>query len=189
MKYLEFLASTSNGKLTVIHILTKPPPIWKGLSGHIDDNILFSWISKNYQIPPPAIPPRVNVPQPQSPQMMLASPYNPEITNNNENLYNYSASSPPLQTQQLPSSNISMDGNDGILQMRNSIQPFVFSSLQSNNEMNVLSERQEFMRMLSQDATQACKVAVCGPYGMMEGARRSLERIGFPVDAKVLFIQ
>ena len=55
--------------------------------------------------------------------------------------------------------------------------------------MNVLSERQEFMRILNQDTTQACKVVVCGPHGMMESVRRSLERIGFPVDSKVLLIQ
>ncbi|CAG8501913.1 16490_t:CDS:10 [Funneliformis mosseae] len=186
MKYLDFLASTSDGKFTVTHTLTKPPPIWRGLSGHLDDNVLFNWISKNYQIPPPAIPPRVNLSQPQTPQqMMLTSSYNPNF---NESLYNYSAATPPLSSQQLPASNISMDGSDGN-PMRNSIQPFAFSNFQSNNEMNVLSERQEFMRMLSQDATQSCRVAVCGPFGMMEGVRRSLERIGFPVDAKVLFIQ
>ena len=63
MKYLDFLASTSDGKLTVTHILTKPPPIWRGLTGHIDDNILFNWISKYYK---PAIPSRINIPTAQS---------------------------------------------------------------------------------------------------------------------------
>src|SRR3954453_13648808 len=176
MKYLDFLASTSEGRLTVTHILTKPPAIWKGLTGHIDDNILFSWISKYYQVPPPAIPPRINTSTiqsinnfqsqipPQNPsqipisssQMLLTSSYNPSSINEST----YSTSSPSMN---MPS--------------------FMYNS---NNEMNVLSERQEFMRMLSQDTTQAFKVVICGPHGMMEGVRRSLERIGFPVDTKAL---
>jgi hypothetical protein len=182
MKYLDFLASTSEGKLTVTHILTKPPTIWRGLTGHLDDNILFNWISKYYQVPPPAIPPRINTSTvqtvsnfqsqipPQIPsqnpsqvtvtssQMLLSTAYNPPPINEPF----YSPSPPPMNT---PS--------------------FMYNS---NNEMNVLSERQEFMRMLSQDATQAYKVVVCGPPGMMDSVRRSLERIGFPVDSKALFI-
>jgi hypothetical protein len=190
MKYLDFLASTSDGKLTVTHILTKPPPIWRGLTGHIDDSILFNWISKHYQAPPPAIPPRINIPtvqtinNPQSQiqsqvslqnpplqhQMLLTSSYSPPPIVNN---YPTSSTPPPMDDI----SNWQM-GND-------TLPPFIYNS----NEMNILSERQEFMRMLSQDTTQACKVIVCGPNGMMEGVRRSLERIGFPVDTKALFIQ
>lgn len=189
MKYLDFLASTSDGKLTVTHILTKPPPIWRGLTGHIDDDILFNWISKNYQVPPPAIPPRINVPitQPTNnyqvqnlsqnslqdpslqPQMLLTTSYSPPPIVNN---YPTAPTPPPI------------DDNYN-WQMRRDTLPFAFSS----NEMSILSERQEFMRMLSQDTTQACKVIVCGPYGMMDAVRRSLERIGFPVNTKVLFIQ
>ncbi|RGB24946.1 hypothetical protein C1646_724956 [Rhizophagus diaphanus] len=189
MKYLDFLASTSDGKLTVTHILTKPPPIWRGLTGHIDDDILFNWISKNYQVPPPAIPPRINVPTTQptnnyqvqnpsqnslqdpslQPQMLLTTSYSPPPIVNN---YPTAPTPPPI------------DDNYN-WQMRRDTLPFAFSS----NEMSILSERQEFMRMLSQDTTQACKVIVCGPYGMMDAVRRSLERIGFPVDTKVLFIQ
>ncbi|GBB83499.1 hypothetical protein RclHR1_10200006 [Rhizophagus clarus] len=190
MKYLDFLASTSDGKLTVTHILTKPPPIWRGLTGHIDDDILFNWISKFYQVPPPAIPPRINIPTMQTtnnpqysqhsqnssqvslqsqPQMLLTAPYSPPPIANN---YPTSSTPPP------------MDENYN-WQIRDTLPSFIFSS----NEMSILSERQEFMKILSQDTTQAYKVIVCGPYGMMEAVRRSLERIGFPIDTKALFIQ
>ncbi|RIA89938.1 hypothetical protein C1645_170168 [Glomus cerebriforme] len=175
MKYLDFLASTSDGKLTVTHILTKPPPIWRGLTGHIDDNILFNWISKYYQVPPPAIPPRINTPVTQ-------------IVNNNSQ--SQISSTPPqmlLTSAYSPPSSIfpSIDENYSYQMRRDNLPGFIYP----NNEMNVLSERQEFMRMLNQDTTQACKVIVCGPFGMMEGVKRSLERIGFPVDSKALFIQ
>ena len=47
-------------KLKITYILSKPPPIWKGLIGYIDEVLLFDWISQNYPVSPPAIPPRVS---------------------------------------------------------------------------------------------------------------------------------
>ena len=42
------------------YILSKPPPIWKGIIGFIDEAVLFDWISQNYSVPPPVIPLRVS---------------------------------------------------------------------------------------------------------------------------------
>ncbi|CAG8467977.1 2697_t:CDS:10 [Cetraspora pellucida] len=47
-RHLDKLEITSNGKLKVTYILTYPPKKWDGLTGYIDGNILFDWISKNY---------------------------------------------------------------------------------------------------------------------------------------------
>ncbi|CAG8583688.1 12338_t:CDS:10 [Gigaspora margarita] len=47
-RYLDKLELTSNGKLKVTYILKYPPKKWDGLTGFIDENIIFDWISKNY---------------------------------------------------------------------------------------------------------------------------------------------
>src|ERR1044071_8422562 len=57
-KYLDYISAVLSPKLKITYILSKPPPIWKGLIGYIDEVLLFDWISQNYSVPPPAIPPR-----------------------------------------------------------------------------------------------------------------------------------
>ncbi|RIB16729.1 hypothetical protein C2G38_1487788 [Gigaspora rosea] len=47
-RYLDKLELTSNGKLKVTYILKYAPKKWDGLTGFIDENIIFDWISKNY---------------------------------------------------------------------------------------------------------------------------------------------
>src|SRR5437763_15475576 len=58
--YLDYLCTVLKGKLKITYILSKPPPIWRGLAGMIDDTLLFDWIYQNYSVPPPAIPPRLS---------------------------------------------------------------------------------------------------------------------------------
>src|SRR5436190_6328498 len=60
-QYLDYLCTVLKGKLRITYILSKPPPIWRGLSGQIDDTLLFDWIHQNYSVPPPAIPPRLSL--------------------------------------------------------------------------------------------------------------------------------
>jgi hypothetical protein len=50
-KYLEHLAITSNGKLKITYVLTRPPSNWEELSGHINEDILNKWFSKNHISP------------------------------------------------------------------------------------------------------------------------------------------
>jgi NAD(P)H-flavin reductase len=47
-KYLEHLVVASNGKLRITYILTRPPPNWEELSGHINEDILCKWFLNNY---------------------------------------------------------------------------------------------------------------------------------------------
>ncbi|RIA86087.1 hypothetical protein C1645_350348 [Glomus cerebriforme] len=47
-KYLDHSVATSNGKLKIAYLLTRPPPDWEELSGHINEDILCQWFSKNH---------------------------------------------------------------------------------------------------------------------------------------------
>ncbi|CAG8624350.1 25369_t:CDS:10 [Dentiscutata erythropus] len=55
-RYLDKLEIASNGKLKVTHILKSPPKKWDGLIDHVDEDIIFDWISKNYTPKPPNPP-------------------------------------------------------------------------------------------------------------------------------------
>ncbi|SRR6266498_5113263 len=47
-KHLEQLIATSNGKLKITYILARPPSNWEELSGHINEDILYKWLTQNY---------------------------------------------------------------------------------------------------------------------------------------------
>jgi NAD(P)H-flavin reductase len=65
-KYLDQSAATSNGKLKITYILTRPPLDWEELSGHINEDILYKWVSKNY-IPAVSTQESFASPQPKNP--------------------------------------------------------------------------------------------------------------------------
>ncbi|CAG8440194.1 7816_t:CDS:10 [Funneliformis mosseae] len=103
-KYLDYLCQILKGKLKITYILLRPPPIWNDLGGLIDDTKLYDWISQNYAVPPPVIPPRLN------------------------------------------------DFNSGI------------------------------------DNSKQVKLVACGSYQFNENIRKSLEKLGYPIEEKALFI-
>ena len=46
--YLDELVTQSDGRLHITYILSDPPPEWHNLHGHVNFDIIFTWLSKNY---------------------------------------------------------------------------------------------------------------------------------------------
>ncbi|CAG8586024.1 12445_t:CDS:10 [Funneliformis caledonium] len=134
-KYLDNLVQVLEGKLKITYILLKPPRFWNDLSGLIDDTILYDWISQNYSVPPPAIPPRLY--------------YCESDTADIENDNYITTSSSPLYTI---------------------------------NEMN------NYMRQFTMDDSKQVKLVACGTNQFNDNIRRSLEKLGFPIEEKAIFL-
>ncbi|CAG8586007.1 12444_t:CDS:10, partial [Funneliformis caledonium] len=158
-KYLDYICQVLKGKLKITYILSNPPQIWKGLSGTIDDTKLYDWIIQNYSVPPPAIPPRFNG-EGNVPDYSPTCETFDERINDPDQMYNqhYSNNTAPV---------------------RNS---------QQTNEMMLMSERQNYMRLFAMNNTKGVKVVVCGTDQFNESIRKSLERLCFPIDEKALFL-
>ncbi|CAG8440207.1 7817_t:CDS:10 [Funneliformis mosseae] len=134
-KYLDNLVQVLEGKLKITYILLKPPRFWNDLSGLIDDTILYDWISQNYSVPPPAIPPR---------------------------LYNCGSDTVDIE-------------NDNYI--TTSLSP-----LYTINEMN------NYMRQFTMDDSKQVKLVACGTDQFNDNIRRSLEKLGFPIEEKAIFL-
>ncbi|CAI2166612.1 17006_t:CDS:2 [Funneliformis geosporum] len=227
-KYLDYLCQILKGKLKITYILSKPPPIWRGLTGMIDETLLYDWISQNYSVPPPAIPPRLSVASGSgsvlSASTLISNSYqhlhstsgannlgNNQIHDieevvehdgedqiyeqqyNDENQYDPRRASnrvlpPPIQVPTQTSPHIRpFSTNSQYL-------PYYFSPLQNNtlshqtSEMIMLNERHNYMKSLATDATQV-KLIVCGSSQFNDNIRKCLvEKLGFPIDDKAIFI-
>ncbi|CAG8599806.1 7905_t:CDS:10 [Gigaspora margarita] len=181
-KYLLDLQNNSEGKFTVEFIISRAPPTWKGYIGTIDDNLLYEWISKNYQpLRAPEIPERPNIMQLQSAQQFTPIQTNDIYIDDPINQTDdYIISMSPTSTDQpgVPFSRSQTESPIPDLKMP------VYSP---TNAMLVLNERHEFMKLLANDTFQQLRVIVCGPPAMMESIRISLSKIGFP-DEKAIFI-
>src|SRR5437870_753788 len=81
-KYLDHIDQTLKGKLEIKYILFKPPTVWRGYSGLIDETLLYNWISERYSIPP-KLPPKF------SNYGIGSSGIQNSQINNNPNAYNY----------------------------------------------------------------------------------------------------
>jgi len=217
-QYLDYLCTVLKGKLKITYILSKPPPIWRGLNGQIDDTLLFDWINQNYSVPPPAIPPRLSTygsASGSNTNSMISTStfvYNqppPRSYGRNQDLedfeeigdqrrYNddehydpqYRRTAPPsplqipVDTQTSPS--------DPHYSLNSQNLPYYFSPLHYNtqhtNEMILLNERHNYMKSLATDNSNQVKVLVCGTSRFNDNIRKCLEKLGFPIDEKALFI-
>ncbi|CAG8788821.1 15445_t:CDS:1, partial [Cetraspora pellucida] len=185
LKYLLYLQDNSDGKFNVEFIISRAPPAWKGYVGTIDDNLLYHWISTNYDIQqPPEIPERPNIMKFQSNQ----PPLSPIITNPEE-LYNVNSfnqsndhiiTMSPTSVDQVESPLSRSPTRSPILELKSPIYS-------PTNAMVILNERHEYMKHLANDNSRQLRVIVCGPPDMMESVRLSLNKIGFP-DEKAIFI-
>ncbi|CAI2178890.1 18227_t:CDS:10 [Funneliformis geosporum] len=157
-KYLDYICQILKGKLNITYVLSKPPQIWKGLCGTIDDTKLYNWMSQNYS---PTITPRINnfngenSIQDSSPKYEKFEERDQLARNSQQMAYNKRASS-----------------------------PLSISSSQTN-EMN---ERQNYIRLFTMDNSKRVKVIICGTDQFNESIKKSLERLGFPIDEKALFM-
>ncbi|PKC15523.1 hypothetical protein RhiirA5_348937 [Rhizophagus irregularis] len=230
-QYLDYLCTVLKGKLRITYILSKPPPIWKGLSGQIDDGLLFDWIHQNYSVPPPAIPPRLSnygsaggsntnsmiststitnqnqpPPRPRNYGKGPTSEYDEfeEIIEptrqqqqrrqyNDEELYDsqYRNRIPPPSPLQIPVET-QTSPSDPHLSFNSQNLPYYFSpslyNPQQTNEIIILNERYNYMRSLAADNTNQVKLVVCGTSRFNDSIKKCLEKLGFPIDEKALFI-
>ncbi|CAG8535727.1 5775_t:CDS:10 [Dentiscutata erythropus] len=182
LKYLLYLQDNSEGKFTVEFILSRAPPTWKGYVGTIDDNLLYEWISKNYQpLQPPKIPERPNIMQ-LLPNQSLTHIQTDEIyvDDSINQSDDYILTMSPTSIDQ-PGSPLSVSSTaTPIPDLKIPIYP-------PTNAMILLNERHEFMKLLANDTIHQLRVIVCGPPAMMENIRIALNKIGFP-DEKAIFI-
>jgi len=221
--YLDYLCTVLKGRLRITYILSKPPPIWKGLAGMIDETLLFDWIYQNYSVPPPAIPPRLSANYGTSSGSgskthSMASTntitnFNPpgsKTKNQSTNpMYDLEEIQdiPTQQPQQqydprsqfnapndgMPSSPVQMQTTSPEYSPNSQNLPYYFSPLYNNNphhtnEMLLLNERYNYMKSLATDNTNQVKLVVCGSSKFNDSIRKSLEKLGFPIDEKALFI-
>jgi hypothetical protein len=254
--YLDYLCTVLKGKLKITYILSKPPPIWRGLAGRIDDTLLFDWIYQNYSVPPPAIPPRLSAnysipsgsgsgsntnsmassntvtnfnplgsrsksygkspmhdfeefeeiveqynsdPHRQSQQSQLIPPRQQQHRryDDDEDHYDpqYRASinrMPPPSPIQIPVQK-QISPPDGQYSPNSQNLPYYFSPLHNinphhSNEIMLLNERHNYMKLLAMDNSNQIKLVVCGHSYFNDSIRKSLEKLGFPIDEKALFI-
>ncbi len=209
-KYLDYLCQkVIKGKLKITYILAKPPPIWNGLSGLIDDTKLYNWISQNYSIPPPAIPPRLSSYNHGGDKKSNLNDYsNP----NKNNLINYPIQEEIEEIEEIELNDphhdrlstktttdtvkISPSRNKSSSSRSPSTSPHSPSRISplSNtpphllNEMILMNERHNYMRLFAMDDSKRVKLVVCGSVQFNESIRKSLEKIGFPIKEKALFI-
>ncbi|GBB83501.1 hypothetical protein RclHR1_10200008 [Rhizophagus clarus] len=220
-QYLDYLCTVLRGKLRITYILSKPPPIWKGLSGQIDDTLLFDWIHQNYSVPPPTIPPRLSnygaaggssntnsmiststITNPnQPPPRTMGGPtgdyeeyeeiVDPTRQQQQRRQYNdddpqYRNIMPPPSPLQTPAS----PSDPHFFNPQN--LPYYFSpshyNPQQTNEMILLNERYNYMRSLAADNSNQVKLIVCGTSRFNDNIRKSLEKLGFPIEEKAIFI-
>ncbi|CAG8816608.1 10144_t:CDS:1, partial [Racocetra persica] len=181
LKYLLYLQENSDGRFNVEFIISRAPPTWRGYVGTVDDNLLYNWISTNYDVrQPPEIPERPNFMQLQSPQPLST------LITNHEELYNdnFNLSDDHIFTM----SPTSIDQAESPLSRSPVRSPDLNSSVYSTtNAMVILNERHEYMKLLANDNSRQLRVMVCGPPAMMESVKLSLNKIGFP-DEKAIFI-
>jgi len=242
--YLDYLCTVLKGKLKITYILSKPPTIWRGLAGMIDDTLLFDWIHQNYSVPPPAIPPRLSANYSNAggsnTNSMASSNYT--VTNYNppsskkksygkapshdfeefEEIIEHYNADPHRQSQQLsqrrrrddedhpqyrtstnrmpPPSPIQIPvqtqrapSDIGQYSPNSQNLPYYFSPSHSNNphhstEIMLINERHNYMKLLAMDNSNQVKLVVCGSSQFNDSIRKSLEKLGFPIDEKALFI-
>ncbi|RGB28169.1 heme peroxidase [Rhizophagus diaphanus] len=218
-KYLDHLRQKlkeGQGKLEVKYILSKPPPTWRGDSGLIDEVLLYDWIRENYSTPPPAIPPKIsnyggnnftsNLTQGiQNMQNMNAHNYlNPNNYNVNNNpiqevsKYNEQEqqNNVPLTPKnrpapiQIPPNNNSIDRQYNQASPSYSTSPYSSSSpLNNSPAILLMNERHNYMSLFARDNSKQVKLVVCGSNHFNRSIRKNLEKLGFPIDEKALFIE
>ncbi|CAG8452328.1 18578_t:CDS:10 [Racocetra fulgida] len=142
-----------------------------GYVGTIDDNLLYNWISTNYNVQqPPEIPERPNFMQLQSPQPLSTLITNPEELYND----NFNQSDDHIVTM----SPTSIDQAESPLSRSPTRSPDFKSSIYTTtNAMVILNERHEYMKLLANDNSRQLRVMVCGPPAMMESVKLSLNKI------------
>jgi hypothetical protein len=202
-KYIDYLCQTLKGKLEVKYILFKPPAIWRDYSGLIDDALLYDWISEKYTVPPPAVPPKFSnhgIGNSSTTNLTIDNNYyNPNIIINNDYDPNYIVSSPNLAPIQIPSNNNSMYQPEDQQQLiYNQAYPSYSSPLPppqlanlsdiATNQLMLMNERHNYMKLFARDTSKQVRLVVCGTNQFNENIRLSLEKIGFPINEKALFI-
>lgn len=205
-KYIDYLCQTLNGKLEVKYILFKPPAVWRDYSGLIDDALLYDWICERYTVPPPAVPPKFSnygIGNSSTSNLVDNSYYNPSIiiSNNIQEVDydpNYIVSSPSLVPIQIPTNNNSMYQSEDQQQLiYNQAYPSYSSpppphlanlSDAAANQILLMNERHNYMKLFARDTSKQVRLIVCGTNQFNENIRLSLEKIGFPINEKALFI-
>ncbi|CAG8632078.1 25349_t:CDS:2 [Dentiscutata erythropus] len=159
--YLLYLQEQSDEKLTIDFVLTKAPPSWDGYVGHIDDNVLYHWMSNNYKIEQP-----------------------PEISNISRSPTSYRNN----YTSEIDFEDTSDDeefGDTSLTRGHSIISNRGTNTRPPTSVLLKMHERQEYINLLTKDDSQELRVMVCGPQPMMDSIRISLGKLGFP-DEKCL---
>ncbi|RIA91277.1 hypothetical protein C1645_123138 [Glomus cerebriforme] len=215
-KYFDYLCKLLNGKLEIKYILYKPPTTWRDYSGLIDEALLYDWISERYSIPPPALPPRLtnygsrsNFTSNLSSGIQNMNTYNYPNPNNytNNNVINnpiQEVNENPYYNQQHNQHNVSnipiptnATAPIQIIQQysRTSSPPYSSSSSplnnispQTNNQIELMNERHNYMNLFARDNSKQVKLVVCGSDNFNRNIKKYLEKLAFPIDEKALFI-
>ncbi|RIB15516.1 hypothetical protein C2G38_1574489 [Gigaspora rosea] len=168
-KYLLYLQDQSDQKLTVNFVLSRAPPSWDGYAGHIDDSMLYHWMSTHYKIEqPPAIPERPN-----STQTRSRTPYQ----NDDINEIDFEDNIDEEFGDTTSTSN----------RIHSIFSDRITTARPPTNVWLMMNERQEYMNLLAKDDSQELRVMACGPPAMMDNIRINLGKLGFP-DEKAIFI-
>jgi hypothetical protein len=212
-KYLDYLCQALDGKLEIKYILFKPPAIWRDYSGLIDEALLFDWISERYLVPPPTIPPKMSSYGGGNNLSNLTV----GIQNSQSNAYSYYSNSndnlpispvSPTQDydermfdtynqQSTSTAPVQIPFNSNSRQQRNSPSTSPYSSYSphlsptlphATNQIILMNERYNYMNLLAKDNSKQIKLVVCGSDLFNKNIRVSLEKLGFPIDEKAIFI-
>ncbi|PKC07457.1 heme peroxidase [Rhizophagus irregularis] len=199
-KYIDYLCQSLNGKLEVKYILFKPPAVWRDYSGLIDDALIYDWISERYSVPPPAVPPKFSnygIGNGSTSNLVDNSYYNPNIIINNiqdvDYDPNYIVSSPSLVP--ISNNNSMYQSEDQQQLIYNQAYPSYSSPPQlanlsdaAANQILLMNERHNYMKLFARDTSKRVRLIVCGTNQFNENIRLSLDKIGFPINEKALFI-
>ncbi|CAI2162308.1 12048_t:CDS:10 [Funneliformis geosporum] len=184
-KYLDYLCQVLKGKLKITYILLKPPPIWNDLSGLIDDTKLYDWICQNYSVPPPAIPPRLNDNYTQN-YNLNAHTYYSNNPNNHNNLVSNMYDDDQMHQQQRYDD---CDKITSLSRKSSSSSPSHVSPISiPMNEMLLMNEKHNYMKQFAMDNSKQVKLIVCGSNQFNENIRKSLQKLGYPIEEKAVFI-
>lgn len=188
-KYLLQLVAASNETLTITHILSeKPGHNWNGLTGYINQKVLFEWMLKHHAPIPPSTP-RENKRKPlkkiiSSPTIIPSTPTTPlnskfSFDNNNADLNDHRTLSTSTISTSKTKSDQQINKKNGRKRSIVAVDDAIFEIISNNDSAT-------FMKDFAEDP-RAIKLVVCGPHQFMNTIAECLGSLNFPKD-KTLFI-
>ncbi|RHZ69451.1 hypothetical protein Glove_283g157 [Diversispora epigaea] len=216
--YLSRIVSASNGTLTITHILSKKPEHnTTTLTGHVNQKVLFEWMSKRYTpLPSPAQSPSIKAilkdrKKPSvssgiktiSSPTLISTPISPTIPYHHSSTHSVSSSIVDNNNNNNDDDNNDDDNNDTSSNLISTISAATnkLKNLQKNNnqkkpvvavddavfEIVSNNDTVKYMKDLTDDP-RAFKLIVCGPCELMNVVTECLENLKFPIKDKALII-